>query len=781
MILRYFVSDVMALNNFKMLFALTLVALINIERSCGSDFFSYDIQHEYRVLRKMTKDSSNLNSTHYLWKVLSLYHKIQPKTLMKTNVICVNNTPSIDYDDLRIQSAKVLDISKESAPTLPLTSSFFAKYFPDLQEWALKEGKKELQVIDLNALNFSEDILNAAKRHPVYYLLTLKNSTIEEYLNLKNTRHFAHFEKIEKATNIHYEALKDTWWTEGHYYQYDKEQWLLYTFHQTNLSWLLSDTFCNQSFVMEFLDQSMIDYDVTDIQPGKLRSMMDSTFDNGYKNVLFAESVFSNPFKTGIYHGTCDFFLPESSYFQSISTIDELRRLQKYVITHYCVFSISLIANILVIASIVTMKKMTKNDILRLSLAITDLVTVLAVLTVTTLELRFLSGYIKLNSGGFYNEFQEDNIFPGYKSSYTQLEKEFDLHYKNAFYPPGFRTRRKSISFDQVEKDSIEKIQSEMSEEERRNFGYSKLTSNLELLSNGYTFGNENSTGYYFPGPAYCVKEDYSFQISRINIFVLNATTSVSLYNITFMAIFKLYAFKSPWKNTRLSRKKVAIITMFCAWIVPIAVVTGISLIAINDSGAWYFFLIGIIFYYILPFFIASISYIALWINLRKRTEKRKALIAQSKTQARSKSSKSARFMKIISLILLGYTVTFAPFVILYFDFGAIYSQTFNSLYQFTYGQDRVFFFTVLYSNTLVDVFVYGAYDDRFREFMKTPFIRLKKLFRCPDNVKNSKTKENNDVIEMDELQGCPDNVKNNKKEENNDVIEMDELQGINN
>ena len=71
LILRYFVSDVMALNNFKKLFALTLVVLINIERSCGSDFFSHDILHEYRILYKTAVDSSNLNSTHYLWKVLS--------------------------------------------------------------------------------------------------------------------------------------------------------------------------------------------------------------------------------------------------------------------------------------------------------------------------------------------------------------------------------------------------------------------------------------------------------------------------------------------------------------------------------------------------------------------------------------------------------------------------------------------------------------------------------------------------------------------------------------
>ena len=110
----------MVLLDFKKLFALTLVVLINIERACSGDpwHIPKKVLNEYKEYRKIrikerrihrfVQSNANLNSTHYLWKVLNAYHKIQPKTFMRSSVICVNNTPSIDFDDLRMQYKNLL-------------------------------------------------------------------------------------------------------------------------------------------------------------------------------------------------------------------------------------------------------------------------------------------------------------------------------------------------------------------------------------------------------------------------------------------------------------------------------------------------------------------------------------------------------------------------------------------------------------------------------------------------------------------------------------------------
>ena len=419
----------MVSNHFIKLFAWTYILAVNIRGSYGSDYSHVpeNILDEYRIILdeyrglKWVQDHPGLNSLHYLWKVLSLYHKIHSNTFMKTKVICLNNTPSIDYDDLRMQNDNLLKSYNES---------YFASLSPKEIEDLNYYRRRSYELVDsfTAAVDFSKDILNAAKIHPVYYLLYLNNSTIEEYLDLKNTRHFAHFEKIEKATNIYYEEVKDTWWTKGHYYQYDKEQWLLYTFHQSNLSWLLGDDFCNQSSVNKY-NQSMIGNNVL---KRTLKEMIENSFDIGYKNILLAESVFSTPITpdSDAPDELCHQFLPELEYG---NVIDDVRSFLKYIIIHYCVFSISLIGNMFVIASVLTMKKITKNAILKLSLAITDLITVIAVLVENTMEATSLLGFIKWNNGGYYNEFQEVDVFPGYKSSNTQLEREFDLRYENWF------------------------------------------------------------------------------------------------------------------------------------------------------------------------------------------------------------------------------------------------------------------------------------------------------------------------------------------------------------
>ena len=221
------------------------------------------------------------------------------------------------------------------------------------------------------------------------------------------------------------------------------------------------------------------------------------------------------------------------------------------------------------------------------------------------------------------------------------------------------------------------------------------------------------------------------------------------------MAILKLYAIKSPLKNKLLSRKKVVIITVIFAWIVPIAIATGISS---NYDYIGTFFFIGIFLYYIIPYTITLLSYIVLciyYIKHKKRQETLRAQPGNVQNQVRSNSTESLRFIKAISLILLGYTVTFVPFVVNYFKVNGSRTTQFNDLYSYSIDGGRFFYFTILYSNTLVDVFVYSVYDPIFRNFMKNIFIisifsRFINMFRFTNN-------NSNDAEETHELQKIDD------------------------
>ena len=230
----------------------------------------------------------------------------------------------------------------------------------------------------------------------------------------------------------------------------------------------------------------------------------------------------------------------------------------------------------------------------------------------------------------------------------------------------------------------------------------------------------------------YCTKKYINEVFNYTFDFVFNVSTSISYYNIALMALLKLYALACPFRHRSLSKAKVFLFIV-AVWLVPIATLVGLQwyLNAVTYSP-WaiqlYHIMVGLV-----PYTITILSVILLCIYFFKYKRRQSRIGRQRGTPVNQRqqemlSSETVRFIKKILYIILGYTITIAPYGMWVnvkpHDIPTRYARV-GVLELYSININDRFYYTILYLNTIVDVIVYSCLDPEFQQYIRSSFNQI--------------------------------------------------------
>ena len=246
--------------------------------------------------------------------------------------------------------------------------------------------------------------------------------------------------------------------------------------------------------------------------------------------------------------------------------------------------------------------------------------------------------------------------------------------------------------------------------------------------------------------------------IRFVNNYVINSSVAISFYHISLMASIKLYSIALPFQYKNFSKKKL-LGWILAAWLFPVVFVTVTNEFTSTDNWGkekqpWLHKLTYWVTF-VVPYLITIVSTAILCVvfffyQRRQRTLLRNSYRGRQQVSVRSRAMSSSStntqesqrltpdtvsFMRIIVLIVAGYTTTCLPFIVksyvrskamksvsnaLLFNFILSASSSISLAHHDIYLKmiNERYFFTVLYLNTIVDCLVYSGCDPKFRSFV---------------------------------------------------------------
>ena len=216
--------------------------------------------------------------------------------------------------------------------------------------------------------------------------------------------------------------------------------------------------------------------------------------------------------------------------------------------------------------------------------------------------------------------------------------------------------------------------------------------------------------------------------------YSIGSSIPVSFYHISLMALNKLLAISFPLKYKKYTNKRkvsvclcVGLWAFFTIWQAACAHFEYFYQFASVSS----FRILHQLSYYVLlviPAMITFLSTMALCVVFYRYKVKRKILLERSRNghqiilgtmnnqRIDQMSPDSARFIKMVVLIVLGYGVTCVPYIIYEY---VIYESQNAFVGSMSSGR---YLFTLFYLNSLVDVVVYSGFDSNFKQSIKRLF-----------------------------------------------------------
>lgn len=215
---------------------------------------------------------------------------------------------------------------------------------------------------------------------------------------------------------------------------------------------------------------------------------------------------------------------------------------------------------------------------------------------------------------------------------------------------------------------------------------------------------------------------------NHILIGITSCFVASSLFQISFMALQRLYVMIYPFKYARITKKKQTLY-LSAIWILSLTffVAYVIAKNCVDDKSVsmrtihWLRLLFAD-----LPYLVTVISSVAMYLVYKK-------VVISSPVGARSKRPDKAahdRVVRMTCLMVIGYTLTSGPLflmTLIYFVSGSLVISQIG----------MAILYTFFFSTSLVDFAITSVFDDRFKHFLKS----ITKL-RMKNCVRNNQSEE---------------------------------------